>query len=313
MKKNIYLNILLMLLIPAAIIGQQIDNPGFENWEDAGTVKDEPVDWSSIKTCDDPIIASAAPITFDISTDAHSGSYSLKLFNVEVFGISATGALCNGRFHAEFNLDSSYSYTEPSDPKWHQAFTGRPDSLAGWFKYYPQGTDAAQFKVILHVGACKLPENGTKPNWVAQAAFKTPHGVTFDTWTRFSVPFEYFNDNTPEFLLCVVNSGDSTSSVPNSWLLVDDLELIYPSSGIGEMMKEEDFLTQENYNLTITLQSEEEYLNQKFNLIDITGQTTYSVVLNSNRITLPFTIKAGIYVAVLEGNKHRYTQKIMIR
>lgn len=313
MKKNIYSFILFFLMIPLGFYGQQIDNPGFENWEDAGTVKDEPVDWSSIKTCDDPTIASVAPVTFDISTDAHSGNYSLKLYNLEVFGLSATGAICNGRFHAEFNLDSSYSYTDQADPQWHQVFTARPDSLTGWFKYFPQGNDAAQFKVILHVDECKLPENGTLPNWVGAAVYKTPNGVTFENWTRFSAPFEYFNNNTPEFLLCVVNSGDSTSSVPDSWLLVDDLELIYGSSGIGEKINEEEFLVQDHNLLTIKLKTEEEYLSQRFKLIDLSGQTTYSIILNSNRITLPSTLTPGVYVAVLEGEKKHYSQKIMVR
>ena len=313
MKKNIYLMIQVFLLFPLAFYGQQFENPGFENWEDAGTVKDEPVDWNTIKTCDDPYIAMAAPVTFDISTDAHTGNYALKLFNVEVFGISATGAICNGRFHAEFDLSKTYSYTDSSDARWHTPFTGRPDSLTGWFKYFPQGNDAAQFKAILHVDSCKLPENGTLPNWVGMAVYKTPSGQTFDTWTRFSVPFEYYDSRTPQFILCVMNSGDSTTSVPDSYLLIDDLELKYSSSGTDDKLIKEEFLVQGNNHLTINIISEEEFLNRKFNLIDLAGQTVFSIELNDNRLTLPPQLKAGIYIALLDGKNHRYSQKIMVR
>ncbi|MEA3476620.1 MAG: hypothetical protein U9R60_00445, partial [Bacteroidota bacterium] len=42
---------------------QQFENPGFEDWEDAGTVIEEPTNWSSIKTSDaGQIINDAAPV-----------------------------------------------------------------------------------------------------------------------------------------------------------------------------------------------------------------------------------------------------------
>jgi hypothetical protein len=313
MKRPQSFFIFLLLIFPLVFSGQQIENPGFENWEDAGTVKDEPVDWSSIKTCDNQNIADAAPVTFDTCTDAHSGNYSLKLYNVFTFGISATGAVCNGRFHADFNINLSYSYTEPSDPKWNTPFTFRPDSLVGWFKYFPQENDAAQFKAILHVGECKLPENGTLPNWVGMAAFKTEKGATYDTWTRFSVPFEYYSNNTPEHLLFVVNSGDSTISVPDSYLLVDDLEFKYSSSGIQDHDITEAFLVTGENKLIINLASEEEYLNRRFDLIDLRGRIVLSRHLASNEVILATELMAGVYIAVLDGKNKRHVQKVMLR
>jgi hypothetical protein len=314
MKKYLLLFIVCPFLFIFSASGQQqIENPGFELWENAGTVKDEPVDWSTIKTCDEPSIANAAPVTFDMSTDAHSGNYALKLYNVYVFGLSATGAICNGRFHAEFNLDSSYSYTDAADPRWNTAFTSKPDSLVGWFKYFPQENDAAQFKAILHVGECKLPENGTLPNWVGMAVYKTPSGVTYDNWTRFSVPFTYYNNNTPEHVLLVLNSGDSTNSVPDSYLLVDDLEFKYSSSGIGEPARETDFLACDGKKITIKLRKEEEYLDGNFALIDLTGQEVFSKIIDNIQFSLPPSLPAGIYVALLDGKNQRFVQKVMIR
>ena len=313
MKNPLRFCILFFFMLHVVFYGQQIENPGFENWEDAGTVKDEPVDWSTIKTCDDEGIASVAPVTFDISTDAHSGNYSLKLFNKEVFGVSATGAICNGRFHAEFNLDSSYSFTDQVDPRWNLVFTARPDSLVGWFKYFPSGNDAAQFKAILHVDSCKLPANGTLPNWIGMAFYKTAHGVTYENWTRFSVPFTYYNDNPPEFLLCVINAGDSTISVPGSYLLVDDLEFKYGPAGINDLPSNEDFLIQEGNRLTINLEPAEKYINYHFSLTDLSGRQVFSTLLESSLLVVPSSVKPGIYLAVLEGKDNRFVQKVMIR
>ncbi len=299
-------------LIPAVIFGQQLENPGFENWEDAGTVKDEPVDWSSVKTCDNPGIASQAPVCFDRSEEKHSGNYSLKIYNRSVFGIIATGAMTNGRFHAEFDLAASYSYTQADDPQWHTPFTWRPDSLAGWFKFYPREDDRAQFKVILHVDECKLPENGTLANWVGMAVYMTEPGVTYDTWTRFSVPFHYYNDGIPEYELTVLNSGDSTSAVDSSYMFVDDLELIYPSSGITEHHIAEPFLTESGDKFIISLKDESEYLDQWFYLIDIKGQTVLTIKMESDRVDIGDRLPQGVYVAVLKGKSRQYSQKIMV-
>jgi hypothetical protein len=312
MKIKVLYFIILFLSIPLIFKGQQLENPGFENWENAGTVKDEPVDWSTIKTADDPGIGAVAPVTFDRSDDAHSGLYSLKLYNVKVFGLVATGAITNGRFHADFNLDLSYSFTQPDDPRWHTPFTWHPDSLTGWFKFHPNEDDRAQVKVILHVDECKLPENGTMPNWVGMAVYVTEPGVTYDTWTRFSVPFDYYNDNIPEYELTVLNSGDSTTAVDSSYLLIDDLHLVYGPEGIWEHRIAESFLTAANDRFVIDLQDENEYLDQWFYLIDITGQTVLTLQINSNLVEIPGHLTPGVYVAVLKGKSRQYSQKILI-
>ena len=312
MKKVLRSFFLIFIALPFIGFSQQLENGGFELWEDAGTVKDEPVDWSTIKTSDDPGISSLAPVTFDRSEDAHSGSYSLKLYNISVFGLVATGAITNGRFHATFNLDESYSYTQQDDARWHTVFPYRPDSLVGWFKFFPKEDDRAQFKVILHVDECKLPENGTFPNWVGMAVYVTEPGVTYDAWTRFSVPFDYYNDNIPEYELTVLNSGDSTTAVDSSWLLVDDLEVIYGPQGINEQRTAEPFLYMSGNKLVISMIKEEEYLGQWVYLIDITGQTVLSVKLESGELILPENLLPGAYVAVLKGKSRQYSQKVLI-
>ena len=313
MKSPLRYIILITLILPVIFYGQQLENPGFEYWEDAGTVKDEPVDWSSVKTSDDPFISSVAPVCFDRSDDAHGGNYSLKLYNVSVFGIIATGAITNGRFHADYNLDLAYSFTQQDSAMWNTVFTYRPDSLTGWFKFFPKDEDVAQFKVVLHVDECKLPENGTLPNWVGLAVYVTDHGVTYENWTRFSVPFTYFNENLPEYELTVLNSGDSTDAADSSYLLVDDLQLIYSPSGISSPDIAESFLIVTPDRILIKLDHEADYLHQWFYLIDVKGQTVLTKQLASDQVIIPEDLPEGIYVAVLKNKTRQYVQKIMIR
>jgi hypothetical protein len=312
--KNFLRFFILSFLLPVVSFGQQLENPGFENWENIGAGLMEPVDWSTIKTADNPSLASLAPVTYERSDSAHSGNYSLKLYNVQVFAnLVATGAITNGRFHAEYDLAASYSYTDSSDPQWNTPFTARPDSLVGWFKFFPNLDDNAQFKVILHVDSCKLPENGTLHDWVGMAVNVTERGVTYDKWTRFAVPFTYFDDRTPHYVLTVINSGDSTSAIADSYLLVDDLQLVYPPSGISDHAMPESFLIQVDNKLVLKLEPKAEYSERWFYLIDVAGQTVFSEQIEGSQIMIPSGLRQGVYVAVLDGKNRRFVQKIMIR
>jgi len=92
MKKNLLITIGLLIAI-TAFSQQQPENPGFEDWEDVGLNVDEPVNWSSLKTSNDPGINFVAPYVWDKSTDFHTGTYSVKLYNSSVLGIVAASLL----------------------------------------------------------------------------------------------------------------------------------------------------------------------------------------------------------------------------
>jgi hypothetical protein len=145
------------------------------------------------------------------------------------------------------------------------------------------------------------------------AVYVTESGVTYADWTRFSVPFNYFNDDLPEYELTVINSGDSTTAVDSSYLIVDDLQLIYPASGISDLSDPEPFLFTAHDRLVIKPAAEEEYLHQWFYLIDVTGQTVFSKQLANNQVLLPDNLPDGVYVAVLKNKTRQYVQKVMIR
>lgn len=226
MKKNFLL--LITLLSFVAHSQTQFENSGFETWQNVGAPEEEPTEYSSLKTAD--ALAWAAPVVLSReSTNPHSGSYCARLENKTAAGIVANGLLTNGRVHADWVPANGYVFTNTSDSQWNSAFTVRPDSLVGWFRYDPVGADKGKFEVILH----DAPPQGQLPattypmaHWVGRARYD----VTTDspsTWVRFSVPFTYYNNNTPDYLLIVMSSGDSTIAVEGSIMWVDDLELIY--------------------------------------------------------------------------------------
>jgi hypothetical protein len=233
MKRNTFLAIALLLSFNL-LAQQQLENAGFETWQNAGSPTEEPTEWSSIKTSDATTLNALAPQVCELSTDAHSGTYSVKLTNVSTtFGPVATGTLTNGRAHADVNANNGYVFTDASNAQWNTTMTTRPDSIVGWYKYAPNNGDKCKVEAILHTGAAKNPENGTAANFIGRARFLSTANV--GTWTRFSVPFSYYNSNTPSHILVVLTAGDSTIAKSGSIAFYDDLELIYNPVSVEEI------------------------------------------------------------------------------
>lgn len=228
MKKILLLTSLTLFGSNFIFAQTQLENPGFEGvWQDVSGSEDEPIDWSSLKSAD--ALSGLAPVVaFQEATDPHSGTRCIRLQNVSSFGVVANGLLTNGRVHADFDPELGYVYTIPASPEWYTAFTDRPDSLVGWFKYAPQGGDQGKVEVLLHdiTQTGKLPEaTAPQPNWVGKARYDVT--TTTTGWTRFSVPFNYFNTNSPTHILVVLSAGDSTQAIDGSIMHIDDLELVY--------------------------------------------------------------------------------------
>jgi hypothetical protein len=309
--RKLYLLIFIAICITYYSNGQQPENAGFELWEDAGTVIDEPADWSSIKTSDNDQLNNAAPQVWEQSTEAHTGNFSVRLENKSTFGIVATGTLTNGRVHTFPIADSGYVYTISDDPRWCTPFTGRPDSIAGWFRFYPVNNDMGKLTAILHINSGALPEHGTQDNWVAHAEYIFPPD-TIDTWTRFSVPFEYFKPDTPQYILMVLNSGYRTLAVDGSVAYFDDIELIYNPGGIHESKLNppgyyyyngyihfKDFLIYKNKGATLYL-------------MDLNGRVIFSDKIISDAIYLDAQISEGIYLVKVVMTNESYSGKIVI-
>ena len=308
MKKILALFICLIYLC-VCYTQTQIDNSGFENWEDAGTSVDEPTDWSSIKTSDDATLAGFAPVVWGKSTDAHSGNYSLEMTNVSVFGVVANGIVTNGRVHADFDPNLGYVFTDQSDNLWNQSFSDKPDSLVGWYKFSPSGSDKAKVEAVLHTSNAQIPENGTQSNWVANA--RADFNSSVSSWTRFSVPFNYYNNSTPEYILIVLTSGDSTVAVDGSQLLLDDLELIYLPATVDEFNSSIDCWFWDN-----VLYADFSYMRAPVlvEVLDLSGKKIFAkTVRGGANKEFYFDFPKGMYLVNFKSESFIQTKKIIMQ
>ncbi len=312
MKRNLFVIISFLAFIPL-LMAQQIENPGFEDWEEVGLGPDilEPVNWSTIKTSDNPTISGLAPITWERSTDAHTGQYSVKLHNTSTLGIPVSGTMSNGQYHPNLNTELAWVFTNTTDPRWNTPFTSRPDSIAFWMKFFPDGNDTLQFQALLHVDNATLPP---KPENIAnQVAYtRADIGGTYENWTRVALAFDYFDNRTPEYLLLIITSGNGTTPNVGSIAFYDDIEII------GEQAIKENPLEQvgiyfEANTLYIHNLPEDLRKQSTLGISDLLGRPVWQSKIYSNTIVLdPSQNLNGIFIVNISSDEYFISRKVYI-
>lgn len=209
---------------------QQLPNSGFETWQNAGNNDEEPTNWNSNKTGGG--FAALGPQTcFREGSGVYAGSYCVKLETGRILGNNVNGTVTTGKLEApNTNPNNGYAHTVRADADFNSPFTGRPDSLVGYYKYTSVSGDAGALQVILHGDAdVRMPDpnNTTTAFVVGEAAFDTP-ASSVGSWTRFSVPFVYNNTDTPKYVLAIFTaSAVIANSAEGSILWVDGVEMVY--------------------------------------------------------------------------------------
>ena len=302
-----YLHIIFALLMINKTEAQQLENSGFEQWENVGTGEEEPLSWSSTKTSDNSSLNGLAPQVISRTTDAHSGSYAAKLINKNVpfVNIVANGIVTNGIIHTTTNPQDSYVYTDVNSSDHSQPFTSYPDSIVGWYKYVPQGNDVGNIQVLLHSSYGQLPIDAST-SVIALAEFDFSSN---SNWTRFSTPFNYYPTiNNPAYILCNISAGDSTQAVANSELKIDDLELIYNTTTIS---------SEETNLLHVT------YVNDLLQFSNVVKEFNYAVynvqgqLMNIGKIDeynryVSISLESGIYLISTQNKDHHQSIKLIV-
>jgi len=224
------------------MLGQTtIPNGDFEAWQSVGNSDEEPTNWNGNKTGGG--FASSGPQTcFRESSNPHTGTYCLKLENGNFFGTGINATATTGRIEApSTNPSAGYINTVTGNSDFNSPFTGRPDSLVGWFRFDQGGTDIGRIQAILHDNFdVSNPDQGSSASHIiSEAIFDVPNGNTA-TWTRFAIPFNYNNGTTPEYILLIATASSTAGSASTSTTLwVDDLSVIYctpPTATLTEVV-----------------------------------------------------------------------------
>jgi hypothetical protein len=199
-------------------------------------------------------------------------------------------------------------------------FTGKPDSLIGWYQYTSGGAgEQPKIRAILHTADYFDPETPTTnhpaciANKIADALWL---GGTSNqtTWKRFSVPFNYTSTATPSRIMVnITSSANQATTIVGSKLWIDDLAVVYnTSTSVNEIDAQK--LKVYNYNRTIYVDYSNKADEQALlTVYDLTGKAISSHHIESNKLN-SFDLgsfSSGLYLYKVTGSGYEKSGKLI--
>lgn len=286
MKKSFY-TLAFTSLFAVGASAQSVTNGGFENWTSG-----EPDGWSTINST---VSLLGSANTTQETSDVHAGSSAAKLESINILVANAPAIVAI----AQINVDIA---TQSVSVAPGAAFTARPDSVAGFYKYTNAGGDAFGVVAVL----TKWNTTAGARDTIGSASFTD--GSTVTSYTRFAAEFTYTSTDIPDSLTLVISSSANfTAAVAGSIALVDDISFVGSggSVSISEAIAAEGVKVFPNpasdvvtlTNLTV---------GDNLRLLDVTGK----LVLNRNVQNTTETIdvssfRQGVYVIQGKGFSKR--------
>jgi len=226
------------------------------------------------------------------TTDHYSGTYAVQLVTTLNDGGSS-------------NLKSATLTTGAEQPN-NGPVGGRPyslttDTLYGYYKYAPAGSDTAVVNVGLYAAGSSI---GFYSAFLPAAA----------SWTLFSIPIN--SGTTPDTMQIDIYSSNSNSSgsmsttIPGSTLLVDHLYLASQPLGISETAPATtDFIVYPNPandELNFSFDNGQQYNNIEIKIYDLAGRilASASKCQGTDKITMPVgNLEPGLYLYEVRANE----------
>lgn len=327
MKKLTFYGLFLtVLLLSIQSNAQQLNNSGFENWENLGQSTEKPNDWNSFKNSSGTLssFASQQIIRSALTRPGTSGSYSAAIWSKEIIGVVANGNVTTGQINmgnmTPVHADN-YNITHTANPVFSEALGASPDSLVFWARFKPSnagGNDSARLSAIIHDNYdLRDPQNANSlPHIVASAVSNFPSNGS--QWTRYSIPFIYIGPATsPDFILVTftTNKTPGGGSGGDS-LFIDDVSLIYNSSSMFEQPSENEFFASVSGSQLLIQIPAQDYATSVISIYNAGGQKVYSSEASTGKTNELIDISnftKGIYIVdVITGNHKRYSQKVVL-
>ena len=204
MTKKFLTSLMLLWLLIFQVNAQNIPNAGFESWSVVGPFESAN-GWGG-------------PPSVSKSTDMHSGAFAIKL---------VTDTFTNPQLQTLDTLPGiCYTGTQgmgPGNPGVKgYAFTDRPDSIIGLFKYAPNLNDS--FIIKVDISRWDITNN-VREN-IGSAILS---GAAANNYTRFSLPISYNSNAIPDSAVIELSNTNlipPAAAILGSVLLVDDLAFV---------------------------------------------------------------------------------------
>src|ERR1700739_3000011 len=233
-------------------------NPGFENWTHNASGYDDPNGWSTANS-QETFTAAYNVAKASGSTNIKSGTYAVELITQSEVGIAtAPGIVTTGTIPTSISGSITGGI----------AYTLRPDSIVGWFKYTPQGSDNCFAACYLFGSAANNADT------VAEASFSTAAGVKVASYTRFGAKVVYRYSYPVANSIWLLSSSSGTSgAVVGSSAYFDDIAIVLQSTvGIANQSGPSPLFVSPNPASDNVVVSNVADANNMLALYDITGR-----------------------------------------
>lgn len=293
MKQSTYIFALLTGVCTTPLFAQ-IPNAGFENWDSLTLVNNiriyNPAEWSSSNI---ELINLSAPQTVEMTTDAHSGNYAVKL----------TSAINDEERRATF-LGSGYNIGDgPQDPNAQKfPLQGRINGFEGYYKYAPHHEDSFQVFLALYKDGIYLGQ--------AFMRVATPTNEYTKFWHPVIFPASMTPPDSAMFIIEPSIVDDSEGSV----LFIDDLNITY-----GFTMGTSEITNQPKITLFPNPASDGMKLlgynpkrHYSYRLSGIDGKMIGSGSLTDDTLSIGF-LDSGVYVLSLTDDEGRTSNHKFIK
>lgn len=272
---------------------QSVPNGGFENWVDQ-TVYEDPQYWSGMNA----LAMFGAEATAIKSTDAHSGTYALKL----ITSISDIGN------DGEMDTLPGIIMLGAMDPMSGTGTTGyafdqRPDSLIGWYKL----NSPTNVPFQLEFSSSKWNFNTSSPETIGAASFA---GQASSDYVRFSIPINYQTSESPDSIQIYI-SNSINEPIANE-LFIDDLSFVYNSTaGLDDLTSA--FRLAPN-PATTELRIESDLPMQNIRITDLNGRTVFETNVSQLNYQVETTsFSNGVYYCTVHFENGSIKQQKFIK
>lgn len=244
----------------SALNAQLLPNGGFENWTNQ-TLYEDPQYWSGMNG----LTMVGAEQSAIKSTDAHSGTYALKL-KTSVSDIGGDGEMDTIPAIIMLGTMDIFNGTGTIGYPYNQ----RPDSLIGWYKL----SSPENVPFHLEFSSSKWNSGSGNPETVSVALFE---GQASSNYVRFSVPITYFNNSTPDSIQVFATNTTDEFVVTNE-LYLDDLGFVFNTAGITENTAQIEIYPNPVTNL-LTVKSDQPV--QRISVKDLHGRELFELAGNT--------------------------------
>jgi hypothetical protein len=224
---------------------QQIANSNMESWDNFGLTTEEPTNWNGFKSGTGGLVSfGSQQVVQSTAIRANAtGMYCARIWSKSTLGIVANGALTLGQINMGSTTASSplnFNYSKTADSLFSEPISSVPDSVVFWAKFTAGSGQQARMHAIIHDSADVHDpiDAASQPHIVATAALN--YSPTAGNWARFSAPFNPvvqvgIMPISHFILLTFATNKNPGGGAANDEVLLDDIELIYNASSIGEL------------------------------------------------------------------------------